>query len=86
MKQPGCVDRKVKIPREFRATIGAATVKLAVDGNGTPVLFHAISPAPEPLVAAMAEAVRACEWTPGVDARGRPATLWLTVQVRLDGR
>jgi TPR repeat protein len=86
MKQPGCVDRKVKVPREFRATIGSATVKLAVDGNGTPVLFHAISPAPEPLVAAMAEAVRACEWTPGVDSAGRPATLWLTVQVRLDAR
>jgi hypothetical protein len=86
LKQPGCVDRQVKLPAELAELTGTATVKLAVDGNGTPMLFHAITPAPEALVTAMGDAVRACEWTPGVDAAGRPATLWLTVPVHFGTR
>ena len=86
LKQAGCIERKLRVPPAFRGTVGGATVKLAVDGNGTPILFHVVTPAPEPLVAAIADAVRACEWTPGVDASGRPATLWITVPVRIDGR
>jgi TPR repeat protein len=81
-KAQGCVDRKLKVPPDFRATFGGATVKLAVDGNGSPILLHAITPTPDPVMAAIADAVRACEWAPGADASGRPATLWLTLQVR----
>ncbi len=86
LKSPGCVERKLRVPADYRGIVGSATVKLAVDGNGTPILFHAITPAPEPVVAAMADAVRACEWSPGADASGRSATLWLTLPLRLDGR
>lgn len=85
-KSPGCVDRKLKVPAAFRDIFGGATVKLAVDGNGAPILLHAITPAPEPVVAAITEAVRACEWSPGADAAGRPATLWLTLPVRGEPR
>jgi TPR repeat protein len=81
-KSPGCVERKLKVPADYRGIFGGATVKLAVDGNGTPVLLHAVTPAPEPVVAAIADAVRACEWASGADANGRPATLWLTLPVR----
>ncbi|MBK9518613.1 MAG: sel1 repeat family protein [Anaeromyxobacter sp.] len=86
LKEPGCIERKLRVPPEFRGTVGGATVKLAVDGNGTPILFHAVTPAPEPLVAAIADAVRACEWVPGAEPSGRPSALWVTVQVKIDGR
>jgi len=81
-RTPGCVDRRLRVPAGYRGIFGGATVKLAVDGNGAPILLHAITPTPEPVLAAITEAVRACEWVPGADARGRPATLWLTLPVR----
>jgi len=81
-KSPGCVDRKLKVPADFRGIFGGATVKLAVDGNGSPILLHAVTPVPDPVVAAIADAVQACEWAQGADASGRPATLWLTLPVR----
>jgi TPR repeat protein len=81
-KSPGCVERKLKVPADYRGIFGGATVKLAVDGNGSPILLHAITPAPDPVMAAISDAVRACEWAPGADAGGRSATLWLTLPVR----
>ncbi len=81
-RSPGCVDRKLRVPAAYRGIFGGATVKLAVDAGGAPTLLHAITPAPDPVVAAIAEAVRGCEWAPGADAAGRPLTLWLTLPVR----
>ena len=86
LKSPGCVERKLRLPAGARGLVSSATVKFAVDGNGTPILLHAITSAPEPVVAAIADAVQACEWSPGAAAGGRPATLWLTLPVRLDAR
>jgi TPR repeat protein len=86
LKVPGCLEKRLRVPPDFRGTAGAATVKLAVDGNGAPILLHAVTPAPEPLLAAIGDAVRACEWLPGADASGRRLTLWVTVPVQLGGR
>jgi hypothetical protein len=85
LKVPGCLEQRLRVPPDFRGTVGSATVKLAVDGNGAPILLHAVTPAPEPLLAAIGEAVRACEWLPGADANGKRATLWVTVPVRIGG-
>ena len=52
-------------------TTNAVTVKVAVDPAGRPALLHALTPAPEPLVAAIGAAVRACAFTPGVGEDGR---------------
>jgi TPR repeat protein len=86
LKEPGCIERRLRVPPHYPGTVGAATVKLAVDGNGAPILLHAVTPAPEPLLAAIADAVQGCEWLPGADAGGRKATLWLTLPVRIGGR
>ena len=85
LKVPGCLEQRLRVPPDYRGTVGSATVKLAVDGLGAPLLLHPVTPAPEPLLAAIDEAVRACEWLPGADASGRKATLWVTVPVRLGG-
>ncbi|HET9552687.1 MAG TPA: hypothetical protein VFP50_06945, partial [Anaeromyxobacteraceae bacterium] len=86
LRQPGCLERRLRVAPEQRGAASAVTVKLAVDAAGAPAMLHALTPAPEPLVAAVEEAVRGCEWTAGADASGRPGTFWLTVTVRTDGR
>ncbi len=84
LKDPGCVERNLRVPEAYRGVANAVTVKLVVDRSGKPVLFHALTPAPEPLVAVIAGAVRSCSFTPGVAGNGQPVALWLTLTVRLD--
>ena len=84
LKEPGCVERALRMPDAYRGVANAVSVKLVVDRSGQPVLFHALTPAPEPLVAVIGEAVRACAFTPGVGEDGQPVALWLTLTVRLD--
>ncbi len=86
LKEPGCVERMLRLPEATRGAVNAVTVKLAVDLAGRPYYVHALTPAPEPVVAAIGAAVRACPFTPGVDEAGRPAPLWLTLTVKLEGR
>jgi hypothetical protein len=80
------VERTLKVPADLRGSAGAVSVKLAVDAAGKPGLVHALSPAPDGLVAAVAAAVRACPWTAGGDADGRPIPLWTTLTVRIEAR
>ncbi|HSM91778.1 MAG TPA: hypothetical protein VLT47_02765 [Anaeromyxobacteraceae bacterium] len=82
----GCVEARLRIPPEFRGSVGALTVKFAVDGSGAPVLYHPLTPAPDSIVNAVAEAIRRCEWAPGADPNGRSVPLWLTLPVRLEGK
>jgi TPR repeat protein len=86
LKEPGCVERKLRLPENSRGAVNAATVKLAVDLAGRPYYVHALTPASAPVVAAIGAAVRACAFTPGIDEAGHPASLWLTLTVKLDGR
>jgi hypothetical protein len=85
-KEPGCVERTLRLPEASRGALNTVTVKLAVDVAGHPAYFHALTPAPEPVVAAVGAAVRACAFTPGVDEAGHLAPLWLTLTVKLEGR
>jgi TPR repeat protein len=86
LRDPGCVERELRVPPELRGSTGSVTVKVAVDPAGAPALLHAVAPAPDALLAAVAEAVGRCRWSPGADAEGRPASLWVTLTVKIDGR
>jgi hypothetical protein len=86
LEVPGCVERAVKLPAEARGTTGSVTVKLAIDLQGTPILIHPISLAPEPVVAAVTAAIRTCAWRPGVDEHGRKGVFWLTLPVGIEAR
>jgi hypothetical protein len=85
-REPGCVERQLSVPAEYRGAAGEVTVKLAVDTTGIPSQLHALAPVPDAILAAVAAAVRGCPWSPGADAEGRPATLWVTLRVSLAGR
>jgi protein TonB len=84
LADPACLERELRVPPEYEGAAGSVTVKLAVDPAGAPALVHALTPAPDAILAAIGEAVRRCRWSPGADAQGRPASLWLTLTVRLD--
>jgi hypothetical protein len=86
LRDPACLERALRVPADLRGAAGQVTVKLAVDAAGKPGLVHAVSPAPEPLVAAVAAAVSACAWSAGGDADGRPLALWTTLTVRIAPR
>lgn len=86
LRDPGCVERELRVPPELRGATGDVTVKLAVDPAGAPGLLHAVAPAPDALLAAVGDAVARCPWSPGVDADGRPASLWVTLTVKIDAR
>ncbi len=85
-RDAGCVERKLQVPPEYRGSTGAVTVKLAIDAAGKPGLVHPLSPVPDEIVAAVADAIRACPWSAGGDADGRPTPLWTTLTVKLDAR
>jgi TPR repeat protein len=86
LRDPGCVERGLVVPAAYRGSTGAAVVKLAVDASGAPAQVHALAPVPDPILAAVADAVRRCAWAPGAGEDGRPATLWTTLTVRLAAR
>ena len=86
LRDPSCVERRLAVPAEYRGSTGAAVVKLAVDASGAPGLVHALAPVPEPILAAVSDAVRGCAWSPGAGEDGRPAALWTTLTVRIEGR
>ena len=86
LRDPGCVERELHVPAELRGSAGSVTVKLAVDPTGAPVLLHALTPAPDDLLAAVARAAGRCAWSPGTGSDGGPASLWLTLTVKLDAR
>jgi len=85
-RDPGCIERELRVPAQYRGSTGSVTVKLAVDGAGAPALLHAVTPVPDAIVIAVGEAVRRCAWSPGADSDGRLAPLWVTLTVKLDGR
>jgi len=86
LKDPGCPERNLRVPEAYLGAANAVTVKLVVDAAGKPVLFHALTPAPEAVVSVIGEALQACAFTPGVGEGGMPIPLWLTLTVRLDRR
>jgi TPR repeat protein len=86
LKEPGCLERTLRLPEASRGAFNAFTIKLAIDAAGRPAYFQALTPAPEPVVAAIGAAVKACAFTPGVDEAGHPAPLWLTLTLKLEGR
>jgi hypothetical protein len=86
LREPACVERRLRVPADYRGSTGSVTVKLAVNERGAPALVHALGPVPDGILEAVDLAVRGCKWTPGGDADGRPLPIWTTLTVRVDGR
>lgn len=91
---PRCVERALRVPADGAGRAGGTLkVKFAVGRTGVADLIQ-VQPGPdwtggaplEPrLVEAVSSAVRGCQFTPGADEQGRPARLWVTMQLRVGG-
>ncbi len=86
LREPGCIERQLQIPADYRGSTGAVTIKMAVDAEGKPGLVYAVTPASDAIISAVSAAVLRCEWKAGGDADGRPTSLWVTLTVKLDRR
>jgi hypothetical protein len=83
LRDPRCVDDRLRLPPEYRSSSGVVIVKVAVDTSGAPALVHAVTFAPDAVLEAVRRAVALCAWTPGAGPDARIAPLWVTLPVRL---
>jgi DNA-directed RNA polymerase subunit RPC12/RpoP len=91
---PQCVERNLRVPSDRAGGDGrSVTIRFAVGRTGIADLVN-VEPGPgwpagnrvEPrLVEAVNSAVRSCRFTPGSDEQGRPARLWVVMQVPVGG-
>jgi protein TonB len=79
-----CLARSLDVSKDLRRSLsGAVTVKFAVLGDGTPAYFQVLTGVPNRRIGeAIWKAVAACQWVPGADASGQPASIWVVVPFR----
>ncbi|MFT3915154.1 MAG: TonB family protein [Anaeromyxobacteraceae bacterium] len=84
MTEPGCVQRSIRPPRDLAERLdGPVTIRFAVGPDGDVSLFQIMGDVPDPRLPEMLEtAVRKCAFTPGADAQGKPARMWVTMPIR----
>lgn len=82
--QANCVQNSVRIPQGFAGYVsGPVTVKFAVRADGSVSQFQVPgNPLPNPVVAAIWQAVQSCKFIPGSDPRGKPTTIWVILPLR----
>jgi protein TonB len=82
-KEKGCVGRSVRIPRDLQGLVTTVTVKFAIGRDGQPSPFSVLSEVPDKRIGdALWQAVQACQFTPGLDARGQPQKIWVILPIR----
>jgi protein TonB len=81
----GCVQRSIRIPDNLfeRISGGVVTVKFAVDRDGAPSHFTAMTAGvPDRVTSDIWAAIQSCRWIPGADAQGKPISLWVILPLR----
>jgi protein TonB len=85
-KERGCVSRGVRLPKELQGFASLVTAKFGIKPNGQPYAFALLTPLDAAVKPRFEQAIWAavyqCEWVPGVDARGRPVSIWVTLPIR----
>ena len=73
-----------EIPGELMERLsGVVTVKFAINKDGTPSRFQAMTQGlPDRVASGLWRAVQACKWTPGADAQGHPTAIWVIMPFR----
>jgi hypothetical protein len=80
--QKGCVARQIRLPGEMAGSSGTVTVKFAVELDGSVSRFEPLSDAPDRVAAAIWQAVKECQFTPGRDPKGAPLAVWMILPIR----
>jgi periplasmic protein TonB len=86
-KEKGCVGRSVRVPRDLQGTVGSATVKFAVGRDGRPSRFEVLTDIPDKRFGdAIWQGIQSCQFTPGLDARGKPQLIWMILPLRFSSQ
>lgn len=85
-RDPGCLRRAIRVPRELAGYVsGQVVLKFAVGRDGAVGRIEVMAGEPDGrIVEAIAQALRACAWVPGADARGIPVALWVILPLRFE--
>ncbi len=82
-REKGCVGRSVRVPRDLQGAVSTMTVKFSVGRDGKPGNFSVLTESPDKRFdAAIWQAVQACTFSPGLDPRGKPTTIWMMLPIR----
>jgi protein TonB len=82
-REKGCVGRNIRVPRDLQGMMTSVTVKFAVGSDGRPKLFEVLTDTPDKRFdAAIWQAVQGCAFTPGLDPRGKPTSIWMILPIR----
>jgi protein TonB len=77
------VSRSIRWPRELAGLVSSVTVKFAIGRDGKPSRFEALSELPDARMGGVIwQAIQACQFTPGLDARGQPQLIWMILPLR----
>jgi protein TonB len=79
-----CIAESIRLPDRIEGELPRlATVRVAVAPSGEATQVQVLGQVADPRVSeAIRRAVQRCEWIPGADAEGKPATLWVVQPVR----
>lgn len=80
--EKGCVAGAIRIPQGLAGLGASVTIKFAVGPDGAVSQFEDLTSAPEPLAAAIWEAVQRCKFAPGKNPQGEPASIWMILPLR----
>jgi protein TonB len=82
-REKGCVGRSVRVPRDLQGTMSSITVKFSVGRDGKPGNFSVLTDSPDKRFdAAIWQAVQGCTFSPGLDPRGKPQSIWMILPIR----
>ena len=82
-REKGCVGRSVRLPPDLQGVMTRVTVKFAVGADGKPKLFEVMEDTPDKRIdTAILRAVQSCAFSPGLDPRGKPQSIWMILPIR----
>ncbi len=85
LKDKNCIVKSIRIPPQLQGFADSVNVKFVVGRDARPVQFELLSDVPDKRIAdAIWKAIQECEWTAGVDARGKPTSIYVMTRIRLE--
>jgi len=82
-REKNCVSKNVRVPRDLQGMMATVTVKFSVGRDGKPANFSVLNDTPDKRFdAAIWAAVQACAFSPGLDPKGKPTTIWMMLPIR----
>ena len=82
-REKNCVSRSIRLPPDLNGVMTRITVKFAVGADGKPKLFEVLEDTPDKRIdTAIWRAVQACAFSPGLDPKGKPHSIWMILPIR----